>query len=117
VGSTAISIMRQFKVDYAIIGTSAIDREGALLDFDFREVQVAQAIIENARSVMLVADSSKLSRSAPVRIAHISQINTFVTDRLSSASLRAICQSRGIRVIETLPEGDLERDELPSPSK
>jgi DeoR family glycerol-3-phosphate regulon repressor len=117
VGSTAISIIRQFKVDYAVIGTSAIDQEGALLDFDFREVQVAQAIIENARSVMLVADSSKLSRSAPVRIAHISQINTFVTDRLSSASLRAICQSRGIRVIETLPEGDLERDDLPSPSK
>jgi DeoR family transcriptional regulator, glycerol-3-phosphate regulon repressor len=100
VGSTAIGIIRQFKVDYAIIGASAIDEEGALLDFDFREVQVAQAIIENARNVILVADSSKFSRSAPVRIAHISQINTFVTDRMSSDSLRNICQHRGIRVIE-----------------
>ena len=56
VGSTATQLIGQFKVDYAIIGVSAIDEEGALLDFDYREVQVAQAIIANARSVMLVAD-------------------------------------------------------------
>ena len=66
IGSTAISLIGQFKVDYAIIGASAIDEEGALLDFDYREVQAAQAIIANARSVMLVADSTKLRRSAPV---------------------------------------------------
>src|SRR3984893_2811286 len=65
IGSTAISLIGQFKVDYAIIGASAIDEEGALLDFDYREVQAAQAIIANARNVMLVADSTKLRRSAP----------------------------------------------------
>ena len=52
-------LIGQFKVDYAIIGASAIDEEGALLDFDYREVQVAQAIIANARNVMLVADFDK----------------------------------------------------------
>ena len=31
IGSTAISLIGQFKVDYAIIGASAIDEEGALL--------------------------------------------------------------------------------------
>ena len=60
VHSTATQLIGQFKVDYAIIGASAIDEEGALLDFDYREVQVAQAIIANARNVMLVADSTKL---------------------------------------------------------
>ena len=88
IGSTATSLIGQFKVDYAIIGASAIDEEGALLDFDYREVQAAQAIIANARSVMLVADSTKLRRSAPVRIAHISQIQTFVTDAALPARTR-----------------------------
>lgn len=110
VGSTAISIIRQFKVDHAVIGASAIDDEGALLDFDFREVEVSQAIIENARSVMLVADSTKLRRSAPVRIAHIGQVNTFVTDCLTSVRLRNICVSRGIRVVEAMPEAGVDRD-------
>src|SRR6266852_3711868 len=66
---------------------AAVAEEGALLDFDYREGQPAQAIIANARSVMLVADSTKLRRSAPVRIAHISQIQTFVTDAELPAGL------------------------------
>src|SRR6201995_1231708 len=105
IGSTAISQIAQFKVDYAIIGASAIDEEGAVLDFDFREVQAAQAIIANARSVMLVADSTKLRRSAPVRIAHMSQIQTFVTDIPLPSALQTICQSRGIAVVEAMPGG------------
>ena len=52
IGSTAINLIGQFKVDYAVIGASAIDEDGALLDFDYREVQAAQAIIANARCVM-----------------------------------------------------------------
>ena len=45
VGGSAIDLIRQFKVDFAVIGTSAIDEEGWLLDFDYREVRVAQAIL------------------------------------------------------------------------
>ena len=111
VGSTATQLIGQFKVDYAIIGASAIDEEGALLDFDYREVQVAQAIIANARSVILVADSTKFTRSAPVRIAHMSQIQTFVTDEALPAGLANICHSRGIQVIETLPKPASESDD------
>jgi DeoR family transcriptional regulator, glycerol-3-phosphate regulon repressor len=112
VGSTATQLIGQFKVDYAIIGASAIDEEGALLDFDYREVQVAQAIIANARNVMLVADSTKFTRSAPVRIAHMSQINTFVTDAALPAGLASICNHRGIQVIEAMdkPAADDEAE-------
>jgi DeoR family glycerol-3-phosphate regulon repressor len=110
IGSAATSLIGQFKVDYAIIGASAIDQDGALLDFDYREVQVSQAIITNARSVMLVADSTKFRRSAPVRIADFSQINTFVTDLALPARLANICQTRGIQVVEAMP-GYLEADE------
>src|SRR5262245_7013238 len=110
VGSPATQLIGQFKVAYALIGASAIDEEGALLDFDYREVQVAQAIIANARSVILVADSTKFTRSAPVRIAHMSQIQTFVTDAALPAGLANICHSRGIQVIEAMPKqaGDIE---------
>jgi DeoR family glycerol-3-phosphate regulon repressor len=103
IGSSATNLIGQFKVDYAIIGASAIDEAGALLDFDYREVQVSQAIIANARSVMLVADGTKLRRSAPVRIAHISQIQTFVTDAALPADLHAICRAQGIEVIVAMP--------------
>jgi DeoR family glycerol-3-phosphate regulon repressor len=99
-GAAAVEFVRQFKVDQAVIGVSAIDADGSLLDFDVREVQVARALIENARSVILVADHSKLERSAPVRIAHLSEMDHFVTDRLQSPYLRTLCLEQAVNLIE-----------------
>ncbi|MGE7371373.1 DeoR/GlpR family DNA-binding transcription regulator [Neorhizobium sp. NPDC001467] len=101
VGEAAVDFIRQFKVDYAVIGVSAIDADGALLDFDFREVKVAQAIIANARHVILVTDASKFERTAPVRIGHVSQVHTFITDRCPSPEIRRMCQEGDIRLVET----------------
>ncbi len=103
VGASAVDLIRQFKVDTAIVGASAIDEEGALLDFDYREVRVSQAIMENARRVILVADRLKLERTAPVRIAHLSQVQIYVTDHLPSARLRALCATHGVELIEAAP--------------
>ena len=99
VGEAAVDFINQFKTDYAVIGVSAIDEDGSLLDYDFREVRVAQAIIANARHVILVTDLLKLQRNAPVRIGHISQINTIVVDADLPAKLKEICQEHGVEVI------------------
>lgn len=101
VGEAAVDFFRQFKVDFAVIGASAIDAEGALLDYDFREVKVAQAIIANARHVILVADSTKFERTAPVRIGHLSQVHTFITDHCPLSDLMSIAESHEVKLIET----------------
>lgn len=98
VGEATAEFISQFKVDYAVIGASAIEEDGAILDYDHREVRVAQAIIRNARQVMMVADSMKFARSAPVRIAHLSQINIFVTDADLPPPLAQIAHQHGIRI-------------------
>lgn len=100
VGASAVEQIRQFRTDLAIIGTSAIDPDGTLLDFDIREVQVSQAIIRNARRVMLVTDGSKFLRSAPVRIAHLSDVDIIVTDRMHSPELAELCEINGVEVVE-----------------
>ena len=93
-----------------MIGASAIETDGTLLDFDYREVQVAQAILQNSRHVILVADSSKLERTAPVRIAHIGQVQTWVTDGLGASPIREVCREQGVRIVESLerPADDAE---------
>ena len=104
IGEATASIIRQFKVDIAVIGASAIDDDGALLDFDYREVRVARAIIENSRKTYLVADNTKLTRSAPVRIAGMAEINAFFTDRPLSGDLVHACTQAGTAV-HTLDPG------------
>src|SRR3546814_2538505 len=49
VGEASIDTIQQFKVDFGIIGIAGIDDDGTLLDFDYREVRAAQAIIKNSR--------------------------------------------------------------------
>jgi DeoR family glycerol-3-phosphate regulon repressor len=98
VGEAAVDFIRQFKVDHAVIGTSAIDVDGTLLDFDYREVKVAQAIMNCARKSILVADRMKFERKAPVRIGHISQLDYFVTDAEPPARVRELCHDHEVSV-------------------
>ncbi len=114
VGAIAVEQIEQFRADLAIIGTSAIDPDGTLLDFDVHEVQISRAIIEHARKIVLVADSSKFSRSAPVKIAQMSEIDIFVTDRLPSEDVGEMCRRCGVEVIEA---GDLAEAENGESSK
>ncbi|OGR17023.1 MAG: DeoR family transcriptional regulator [Desulfobacterales bacterium GWB2_56_26] len=103
VGDAAVDFINQFKADYAVIGVSAIDADGSLLDYDFREVRVAQAIIRNARHIILVTDAMKLERNAPIRIGHISQIDTIVIDAPLPKELQAICNENDVNVVVVRP--------------
>ncbi len=98
-GEATVDFVKQFKVDFAVIGASAIDRDGTILDYDFREVKVSQAIIAHARKTILVADNLKFERSAPVRIADLSMIDVFVTDMEPSKEIVGICRNSGVELI------------------
>ncbi|MBU3057134.1 DeoR/GlpR family DNA-binding transcription regulator [Pseudomonas indica] len=87
VGQAAVDFIHQFKVDYALVGISGIDEDGSLLDFDYQEVRVSQAIIENARQVFLAADSSKFGRNAVVRLGPITLVDRVFTDHAPPAPL------------------------------
>jgi DeoR family glycerol-3-phosphate regulon repressor len=108
VGATTVDLIRQFRVDTAVIGISAIDEDGTLLDFDIREVHVSRAIIENARRVILVTDSSKFARSAPARIGTLADIDILVTDHVPSPAIAALCRTHDVEVVETGGPGENE---------
>ncbi len=90
-GDLAVQTVEQFRFDIAVIGCSAIDPSGDMLDFDLQEVQVSRAVIRQSRQVILAADHSKFDRSAPVRIAGLDQVDVFVTDRMPDAAFTAHC--------------------------
>jgi DeoR family glycerol-3-phosphate regulon repressor len=91
VGTLATDTIAKFKFDLAVIGCSALDREGDILDYDIREVGVSQAILRQARRTFLVADHSKFHRRAPARIASLDGIDTFFTDRPLPPELAQAC--------------------------
>ena len=107
VGEATIDLIRQFRVDIAIVGISAIDLDGTLLDYDYREVRVAQAIVEHARKVYLAADASKIGRRAMARMGHLEQIDILFTDRSPPEELRRVMEDVGteLRVADEIVGG------------
>jgi DeoR family glycerol-3-phosphate regulon repressor len=98
VGEATLDLIRQFRVDLGVIGISGIDADGSLLDFDYREVRVAQAIIEHSREVFLCADHTKFGRNAMVRLGHVDQIDALFTDIEPPAPFRRVLGESGVRV-------------------
>lgn len=109
VGEDAVEFISRYKVDFAIIGASSLDEDGTVLDFDAREVSVARAILRNARTRVLVADSSKFDVNAPVRICGIADIDYFVTDAPPPQSFVAAA-SKGPTQILVVGPGEDGRD-------
>lgn len=99
IGNLAAETIRQFKFDLAVIGCSALDVDGDLLDFDIQEVSVSQTILRQSRKTFLVSDHTKFARTAPARIASLADIDVFFTDQDLPSVLRPACASWGTRVV------------------
>jgi len=100
-GEATIDFIRQFKVNFGIIGISSIDTDGTLLDFDYHEVRVAQAIIENSRQVFLAADHTKFDRCAMVRLGPIEQIDALFTDRCPPEHIVTLLKEKNVALHTT----------------
>lgn len=99
VGTLAAETIAKFKFDVAVIGCSALDRDGDLLDYDIQEISVSQAILRQSRASFLVSDHSKFSRSAPAKIASLAEVDTFFTDRALPGDLHSACQGWGTEIV------------------
>ncbi|MBP1804379.1 DeoR/GlpR family DNA-binding transcription regulator [Rubellimicrobium aerolatum] len=108
VGTLTMQTIRQFKFDLAVIGCSALDRDGDILDFDLQEVGVNQAILAQSRRRILVADRSKFQRSAPARIASLGDLDVLVTDAGLEPDLAARCRAWGTEVVRAEAGGGAE---------
>ena len=98
-----IILAENIKIDYAIVGVSAIDREGTLLDFDHDELMVTKTIYEQSRKIILIADANKFERKAPYVTAHLKDVDTFVTDKKPSKEIINICKKNNVELIISPP--------------
>lgn len=96
IGEATCDFISQFHMDFGIIGISGISSDGSLLDFDFREVKVAQAIIENSTTVILATDHSKFGRNAMVKQGSISQIDHLFTDEIPPGELSELLEVHNV---------------------
>jgi len=98
VGSSTEEFINKFKLDYAVIGCSAIDDTGEFYDYDLREARVTQSMIRHARSVIMTTDSTKLERTASVIVGNLADIDMLVIDGGISDSFIELCRQNDVQV-------------------
>jgi len=101
VGGLTVEMVKQFKFDYSILGCSAIDTDGDLLDYDGQEIIVSQTAINRSRQVIIVADYLKFERKAPLTSCSLSDIDIIITDKPLSEKLKINCKTWKTEIINT----------------
>ena len=90
-GEFTIAEIARFHVDLAIISPTALCAQRGAMDYVWHEASVARAMIDHARSCLLLADASKLGASSRVQICAPAAVGTLVTDsRADPQALQAL---------------------------
>lgn len=93
-GPLALELIGRFQADHAVLTIGAVDPVQGFMDYNIDEATVAQAMIRQARAVTILADHSKLERTALVRVCQFGAVARLVTDSAPPEALgRALAEA------------------------
>lgn len=99
VGTATIRALDQLRVDVAFMGTNAVSLGHGFSTPDPEEAAVKRALVEAARRVVVLADSTKFGRDATVSFARLSEVDVIVTDDAIEPGIRSALAESGIEVV------------------
>jgi DeoR family transcriptional regulator of aga operon len=80
VGVWSEQALRSINIGVAVVGVDGVDVDGGLTTHDEVEAHTNAALVARARTVVVVADASKLGRVHLARIAGLDQVDEIITD-------------------------------------
>lgn len=101
IGPLAEKSFRNFFVDKVFLGVDGFDTLNGISTPNIEEAFLNQIMIEVAREVIVVADSSKFLRKSLAFICKLDRINTVITDSGISDEDKKRLEDAGIKVIIT----------------
>jgi DeoR family transcriptional regulator, aga operon transcriptional repressor len=91
--------LAELRADKVVIGIRAIDIEQGLTNDYLPETMTDRAILRSGRSVIVVADHTKLGRVSAALVAPIGAMHTLVTDEGAPPEFCQALEARGVRVV------------------
>jgi DeoR/GlpR family transcriptional regulator of sugar metabolism len=86
-------------MDKVFLGVTGVDLERGITTLELEEAAVSQAMLRNAKRVIVVADSQKIENVSAALICPISAIHMLVTDPEIPRKVHDELIARGIEVI------------------
>lgn len=98
-GQLAVDNIKRYHVDVALISCKGLSMEKGAMDSKESEVQIKNAMMEQATEIALFADHTKFDRTAFVHLSDWNRIDYLVTDCKPSQQWLTFCEKNGIRLI------------------
>lgn len=98
VGDITQSVLRQFRVDKAFVAANGVSIEFGVTTPSHVEAAIKRAMIENAKEVFLVADSSKFGQVTFSLICPVERLDYIITDKMDDRQ-RAEYEKLSVKVI------------------
>jgi DeoR family transcriptional regulator of aga operon len=98
-GPAAVRFMDDVFLDKVFLNVVGIHPERGCTTMEADEALTFQAMVRQAREVIIVADSSKLGRISSSLICAVSEVHTLVTDTGATEKMLAPLAERGMRIL------------------
>lgn len=99
VGSATVDTLRRLRADVAVLGTNGFTIEHGFSTPDPAEGDVKCAMVKVARTVIVLADSSKYGAEYLISFADLQDVDVLVTDTGLPESARQSLAEQGIEVV------------------
>lgn len=98
-GADAIGFIRRFHLRYAVLSTTAVNAAAGFMLADMEEAELSREAGNRAEKRIVVADSAKFGRSAPIVPMDPSAYDMLVTDREPPSDIRAMLEAGDIALV------------------
>lgn len=99
VGEIARRELSAFNSDTAFVSCEGFDMKWGLTDADEEEAEIRRMMLEHAESRVLIADHTKLGRTAFCAITPLETVGTLVTDKQPSPDWVQFLAKKNVRLI------------------
>lgn len=99
VGAATVAAYESIRVDVAFLGTNGLTIDRGLTTPDADEAAVKTAVVRSAQQVVVLADSTKLSRTFVFAFAPLDALDVVVTDEAADPRLVAELRAADIDVV------------------
>ncbi|BCP52287.1 glycerol-3-phosphate regulon repressor [Kaistia sp. 32K] len=98
-GAGTVATLSTIRFDFAFIGFSGFDDDGAVMDYDLEKIAVKQAAMRRTNNAILLGDQSKYERHAIAQIAPPRAFAKLVSDAAPPDRLVEMFSASGLEIV------------------
>ena len=99
VGGFAESLLDTMYFNTAFIGLPSISEDGIMSVSSVKDLEIKKSVIHRSERCVVLIDGSKIRRPEFLRLGHISEINTIITDESIPAPFVEYCHTQNCEII------------------